>query len=91
MAISKITSGHGLSGSGLGHPENMGVSGPGGKFMGRTMPQDIKRNSSTNGQEVGEVGSKKVPGNIGIKQDRTGGMKRKFAGVVGPTKGSGTN
>lgn len=90
MAIKKITSGHGLSGSGLGHPENMGVTGPGGKFSGRTMPQDIKRNSSTNGQEVGEVGSRKVPGNVGMKPHKTGGMSRKDRGVVGYGNYKGT-
>lgn len=90
MAINKIKSGHGLEGSGLGHPENMGVTGPGGNFSGRTMPQDIKRNSSTNGQEVGEVGSKKVPSNVGMSKHKTGGMSRKGSGGVGYFKATGT-
>lgn len=91
MAIRKITEGHGLSGSGLGHPENMGVTGPGGKFSGRTMPQDIARNSTTNGQEVGEVGSKKVPSSVGMKAVKTGGMSRKGNSNVGPGGYKGRN
>lgn len=87
MAIKKISAGHGLSGSGLGHPENMGVTGPGGKFMGRTMSQDIERKVSTySGSDSGPS----VPGNVGVKQKRTGGMNRKFAGNVGPGGYKGT-
>lgn len=90
--IRKITAGHGLSGSGLGHPENMGVTGPGGKFMGRTMPQDVNRDMiNTKGKEVGEVGSKSVPKNVGMKAHKTGGMSRKGAGGVGAFKATGTN
>lgn len=85
--ITQVKSGHGLSGSGLAHPENMGVTGPGGKFSGRTMPQDIERKVNT---YSGSNSGPKVPGNVGIKQDRTGGQKRKFAGVVGASKASGT-
>lgn len=85
--ITKITAGHGLSGSGLAHPENMGVTGPGGKFMGRTMPQDTERKVDT---YSGSNSGPKVSGNVGIGQRRTGGMNRKFAGVVGAVKATGT-
>lgn len=91
MKINKITSGHGLSGSGQGHPENMGVTGPGGKFSGRKYPMDNDRTDiNTKGQEVGEVGSKKVPSNVGMKPHKTGGMSRKSAGVVGTGGYKGT-
>ncbi len=79
MAINKITAGHGLSGSGLGHPENMGVTGPGGKFSGRTMPQDTNRSvNSTSGDNNGPV-----PSGVGMKAGKTGGMSRKGKGSVG--------
>lgn len=92
MGIKTIKSGNGLSGAGLGHPLSMGATGPGGSFQGRTMPQDTGRtNISTNGKEVGEVGSKKVPGNVGIKNRETGGMSRKGKGGVGYFKAKGTN
>lgn len=81
MAITKITSGHGLSGSGLGHPENMGVTGPGGKFTGRTMPQDISRKVS--GTSSGDSG-KPVPSDVGMKKMKTGGMSKQGSGNVGP-------
>lgn len=91
MAITKIKSGNGLSGSGLGHPLAMGVTGPGCKFVGRTMPQDVDRTSiNTKGEEVGEVGSKKVPSNVGMKAHKTGGMSRKGAGGIGAFKATGT-
>lgn len=86
MAITKIKSGHGLEGSGLGHPENMGVSGPGGKFSGRTMPQDIDR--KVNSYSDGNSGPK--VGNVGMKAHKTGGMSRKGAGGVGAFKATGT-
>lgn len=89
MAINKIKAGHGLAGSGLGHPENMGVVGPGGKFMGRTHPVDNAR-TVTDNEEVDEVGSKKVPANVGMKPHKTGGMSRKDRGVVGPGDYKGT-
>lgn len=84
MAITKIKSGHGLDGSGLGHPLSAGVVGPGGKFVGRTHPMDGDRTSITDKGQVGEVGSKKVPGNVGMKSGKTGGMSRKSKGAVGP-------
>lgn len=86
--ITVIKSGHGLSGSGLAHPENMGVTGPGGKFAGRTMPQDVDRKVNT---YSGSASGPKVPGGVGIKNtSRTGGQGRKFAGVVGASKAMGT-
>lgn len=86
--ILNIKGGNGMMGSGLGHPENMGVTGPGGKFMGRTMPQDIERKV---GGYSGEESGPKVPMNVGMKPHKTGGMSRKGAGVVGATKAKGTN
>ena len=91
MGIKKIMSGHGLQGSGQGHPENMGVTGPGGKFSGRKYPMDDDRTDITDKEEVGEVGSKKVPGNVGMKPHKTGGMSRKGAGGIGAFKATGTN
>lgn len=85
--ITPIKSGHGLSGSGLAHPLQTGVTGPGGSFVGRTTPQDIKRTASSYSDGVS---GPPVPGNVGIKENRTGGMKRKFAGAVGPGSYTGT-
>ena len=92
MAIKSIKEGHGLSGSGLGHPLESGCVGPETKFTGRTMPQDTDRKAGDMG-EVGEVGNKKVPKNVGIKKPNTGGMSRLKSGAsgVGPFKAKGTN
>ncbi len=90
MGITKIVSGHGLKGSGQGHPENMGVTGPGGKFSGRKYPMDNDRTMVTDKEEVGEVGSKPVPKNVGMKPHKTGGMSRKSSGNVGPGGYKGT-
>lgn len=80
----KITAGHGLSGSGLGHPENMGVTGPGGKFSGRKMPQDTER-------KVGEYSdAAPMPKKVGMKV-KTGGQSRKDNGVVGAGGYKGRN
>ncbi len=85
----KITAGHGLSGSGKGHPPTSGVTGAGGSFVGTTTPQDIQRNVK---ETSGENSGKKVPSNVGVKNtSRAGGMNRKFAGKVGPGGYSGTN
>ena len=90
MAISKIKDGHGLSGSGLGHPLEKGCVGPETSFTGRTMPQDVDR-KVVDMDEVGEVGSKRVPKNVGIKKTETGGMSRKGKSGVGPFVSKGTN
>ena len=89
MAIKSIKEGHGLSGSGLGHPLSMGVTGPGKSFTGRTMPQDTDRKVGDM-CEVGEVGSKKV-GNVGMSKHKTGGMSRKGNSSIGYSKPKGTN
>lgn len=81
-------SNHGAMSMGLGSKQvNPGVTGPGGKFSSTKNPQDISRKVSN---YSGENSGPSVPKNIGISQRKTGGMNRKFAGVVGPTKGSGT-
>ena len=92
MAIKSIKSGHGLSGAGLGHPLEAGCVGPETSFTGRTMPQDTDR-KVVDMDEVGEVGNKKVPKNVGIKKPNTGGMSRLKSGAsgVGPFKAKGTN
>lgn len=77
----KITSGHGLTGAGKGHPPMAGVTGPGGTFVGTTTPQDIDRKvSDNNNTDKG----KKVSGNSAVKPGMTGGMSRKGKGGVGP-------
>lgn len=87
MRAKSVKGGNGMSGSGLGHPLVMGVTGPGGKFSGTMNPQDIERKvSGYSGEESGPS----VPKNVGISQRRTGGMNRKFAGVVGATQAKGT-
>ena len=90
--IKKICAAHGFEGAGLGHPLSSGVTGPGKSFTGRTMPQDTDRKVGDMG-EVGEVGNKKVPKNVGIKKPNTGGMSRLKSGAsgVGPFKAKGTN
>ena len=88
-AIKKVSAGHGLSGSGLGHPLESGCVGPETSFTGRTMPQDTDR-KVVDMDEVGEVGSKKV-GNVGMKAHKTGGMSRKGNSSIGPGKPKGTN
>ena len=88
-SIKKISAGHGLSGSGLAHPLEKGCVGPESSFTGRTMPQDTDRKVVD--MEVGEVGSKKVPSNVGMGKHKTGGMSRlKGASGVGPFKAKGT-
>lgn len=79
--IKSIKAGHGLSGSGLGHPLALGVTGPGGKFTGRTMTQDIERKTSMS--QISNEGPRN-PKIGGAKTGRTGGQGRKFAGNVGP-------
>ena len=87
--MKKVSSGHGLSGSGKGHPPTMGVTGPGGIFMGTTSPQDTARSGGSD--KISEIGGKKVPGGVGVKNlSRTGGQGRKFAGVVGTGGYEGT-
>ena len=88
-AIKKVSTAHGFSGSGLGHPLSSGVTGPGKSFTGRTMPQDTERKAGDMG-EVGEVGSKKV-GNVGMSKHKTGGMSRKGNSSIGYSKPKGTN
>jgi len=88
--IMKVKYGHGFEGSGLGHPLASGRVGPGGNFVGRTMPQDVERNDITDKEEVDEVGSKKVPSNVGMSKHKTGGMSRKGAGGIGAFKATGT-
>ncbi len=89
MGATSIKSGSGLTGSGLGHPENMGAMGPGGNFKGRTSPQDIGRKTSSNA-----VGSNGVrgsnDGNPGVKPGQTGGQSRKNRGKVGSQKATGS-
>ena len=85
--FTKIAGGHGMTGSGVGHPKAMGVTGPGGNFVGTTMPQDVARNV---GETSGENSGKAVPGNVGMKPHKTGGMSRKSAGVVGTGGYKGT-
>ena len=88
-AIKKVSAGHGLSGSGLGHPLESGCVGPETSFTGRTMSQDVDRKVGDMG-EVGEVGSKKV-GNVGMSKHKTGGMSRKGNSSIGYSKPKGTN
>ena len=88
-AIKKVSAGHGLSGSGLGHPLESGCVGPETSFTGRTMPQDTDR-KVVDMDEVGEVGSKKV-GNVGMSKHKTGGMSRKGNSSIGYSKPKGTN
>lgn len=80
---------HGAVAMGLGSKQvHGGAVGPGGNFMGTKNPQDITRKvSSYSGKNSGPA----VPGNVGIKQTgRAGGRNRKFAGVVGTGKATGT-
>jgi hypothetical protein len=87
----KISSGHGLTGSGSGHPKAAGVTGPGGSFVGTKFGMDDDRNDVSDKGEVGEVGSKKVPAGVGMSAHKTGGMSRKSnskVGFGGPFKGT---
>lgn len=87
----KVKSGWGLEGSGSGHPKQMGVTGPGGNFVGTKFGMDNDRTSVSDKGEVGEVGSRKVPSNVGMSKHKTGGMSRKGSGKVGfggPFKGT---
>lgn len=88
-AIKKVSTAHGFSGSGLGHPLEKGCVGPETSFTGRTMPQDTDR-KVMDMDEVGEVGSKKVPSNVGMSKHKTGGMSRKGNSSIGPGKPKGT-
>ncbi len=75
-----VKSGHGLSGTGKGHPPTMGVTGPGGSFVGTTTPQDTNRSVSDNNNTDTNKGKS---GNSQAKPGKTGGMSRKGMGVVG--------
>lgn len=87
MPVSKGTN-HGAMSMGLGSQQvNKGVVGPGSNFSSTKNPQDIARKVSA---YSGEASGPSVPGNVGIKQRRTGGQSRKFAGVVGYGKATGT-
>ncbi len=78
---------HGAPASGLGKAKlgGMGIYGQ----QGTKNEQDLSRKTSSNA--VGSNGVRgSSDGNPGVKSGRTGGMNRKFAGVVGAQKATGT-
>lgn len=88
MGATPIKKGNGLTGSGLGHPESMGVVGPTCYFKSRKNPQDIQRKTSMSQTEDGPRGSN--DGNKGVKPGQTGGMSRKGRGKMAYEKATGT-